>query len=472
MGVTTTNGIGFSKYGDVVFIDMAASPGATSRPIAQTAIQPLAGTAAKWASWGDDNLLPRTMYQDIEKCGILNSIIDGKARFAICEGLVPVIMERDKDGKNVIKRYVDDPEIKEFLDNNNHYFQTMGWMKDLIGFGNAVARYKLSRDGKKIVLFQRDDITEMRYELMQETGDFAGISRNIYLSAQWDKVTSENDPFIRKVPLLDPNNPYQDLTARAKKEGFEFALTLRYPSWGKKYYAIPLWYAASQWVKIAQGIPAMKSVMFNNSMRPKYMVVLNVRFWEFIFFTSTGGKKTSYEDYTADQIEQKRQEVYDDIEQNLMGGSNSFKSIFTDSYTDERGNVVPYVEIKPIKDEGIDGELLKDSSTANSEIAFSMLFNPAIIGASLPTGPYTNSQGGSNVRESVLIQVIIHELERQHVRRIMNVPKYYNGWAKKFPGLEFVIPATIPTTLDTGSNVKTMVTGGGQNQNTSTDVSN
>lgn len=456
------NGIGFSRNGDALIMDLSAVPGA--KPIAQTVQQPLPGTVYKWAPWGDDNLLPLKMVQDIEKCGILDSIIDGKARFALCEGLVPVIMERDKDGKNVIKEYVDDPIIKNFLDRNNHYFQTFGWMKDLIGLGNGVARLKLSRDKSQVVLFQRDDVTEMRFELMAEEGQYAGITRNIYLSAQWEKVTGDSDKYLKTIPLLNPNDPVGDLQAR-KDEADEFAITFRYPGWNKKYYSIPLWYAAYKWVKIAQGIPEMKSVMFNNAMRPSYMVILHEKFWEYTFFTSTGGKKLSYEDYTEAEIEQKRQEVYDDMEKNLMGGINSFKSIFTDSFTNEKGEVVPYVEIKSIKNEGIDGELLKDSSTANSEIAFSMLFNPAIIGASLPSGPYTNAQGGSNVRESVLIQVIIHELERQHIKQVMNVIKYFNGWDKTHPGLEFIIPATIPSTLDTGSNVKNVVMGGGSNQN-------
>lgn len=88
-----------------------------------------------------------------------------------------------------------------------------------------------------------------------------------------------------------------------------------------------------------------------------------------------------------------------------------------------------------------------------------MHFNNAIIGGNQASGLYEQSQGGSNVRESVMLQVMLHELERQNVRRVMMVIAYFNGWKKKYPGLDFIIPATLLTTLDTGSSTKTAVTG-------------
>jgi hypothetical protein len=63
------------------------------------------------------------------------------------------------------------------------------------------------------------------------------------------------------------------------------------------------------------------------------------------------------------------------------------------------------------------------------------------------------------VRESLLMQVIIHEVERQQIRQMLNVVKFFNKWNEKFPGLEFIIPATLLTTLDTGAGSKQVMTG-------------
>jgi hypothetical protein len=465
MSVKVKNGIGFSSRTGAVYMDMAVAGNSQydpARPVKNVPVDNSVDRISAWAKWGADNQLPLQMLAEIEKCGILNSIIDGKARFAVCNGILPALVHYDKGGQMVVDDIVMDPEISDFLDDNNHFFHTFSWMKDQCAFGNGVARFMLNGGRDKIASFQRDDITEMRY---QKQDTYTGRIDNIFLSAYWDKVG--NNPLdyrIIKTPLLHWNNPLEDL--RKKVSGSnqnEFALTFRYPGWNRKYYSMPLWYAALLWVRIAQGVPEMKAAMFKNNFRPKYMVIISEKYWDRVFEKDVNGQTKIADDYTAEQIEEKKQKVYDDIDEHLFGNENAYKTIFVDGYYDQSGKLIPEIEIKPIEDTTKNGEFLPDSAAANSEIAFAMLFNPAIIGANMPSGPYTNSQGGSNVRESTLIQVIIHELERQNVRRIFNVIKRFNNWDKQFAKtgqkLEFIIPATIPTTLDTGSNVKPMVTG-------------
>lgn len=457
MSVRIKNGIGFSARSGALFLDLGSASTTPARIVTNVPVEDN-DKAYPWAKWGQNNLLPCEMFNDIETCHILNSIIDGKARFAINNGILPALVHYEKNGQMVIDEIVMANEIQDFLDDNNHFFQCYGWMKDQCGFGNGVARFMLNGGRDQIASFQRDDVTEMRYQKQ----DAAGRINNIYLSAHWEKVRSPNDNRIITIPLLNWNNPLKDLTERvAGSNKVEFAMTFKYPGWGKKYYSMPLWHAAIKWVKIAQGVPEMKAAMFENNFRPKYMVVISEKYWERVFLDE--GEK-NWEDYTDSQIAEKKNKVYDDIDEHLAGNKNAYKTVFVDGYFSPDGKLVPEIEIKPIDDTTKQGELLPDSAAANSEIAFAMLFNPAIIGANMPSGPYTNSQGGSNVRESTLIQVIIHELERQNVRRIFNVIKRFNGWDKKYvkdqnQKLEFIIPATIPTTLDTGSNVKPMITG-------------
>jgi hypothetical protein len=453
MSVTMRYGIGYSEQSEARYIDMDAA--LTTSEILKTPIKATIPEnlqpSMPWSPWGKNNLLPMEMTVDIETCGILNAIIDGKARFAMCNGIVPVITKRDeKNGQLVIEKYITDNEITDFLDMNNAFFHLYGWMKDLNGYANGVARFGVNRKkDRKIVLFQRDDVTEFRYEKKNAKG----IIDNIYLSAEWDKVRGVDDKRVFSVPHLNPNNPFEDLAKKAAESSrTEFAMTFKYPGWNKHYYSVPLWYAAYKWVKIAQGVPEMKAAIFENSMHVKYIVIIHDSYWAKAF-------PLEWEGYTPEQRLEKKKLVYDDIDKWLVGAKNAYKSIFTEGYRDHDGKTWAEIEIKSIEDNQKDGKLLPDSAAANSEIAFAMLFNPAIIGASLPSGPYTNSQGGSNVRESVLMQIILHELERQYIRRIMMVPAHFNGWKKKYPGLDFIIPATTLTTLDTGAGSKPVVTG-------------
>lgn len=440
-----------SKSG-AVYIDMAAAPGVsdsfgTPARKMESVLPPENYSFLPWAVWGTNNLLPQQMVTDIETCGILNTIIDAGSRFGLGEGLDPVIIKRD-GAKKMIDSYVDDPEILNFLEDNNANENNFGWMHDLLGLGNGICRFMLNKEKTKIVQFQRDDVSEIRFEKK----DTAGRINNVYYCAEWNKISGDKDNRIFKLPLLNPANPLKDLQEKSARGVVEHAFSFRYPAWGKHYYSMPLWYAQYKWVKIAQGVPEMKAAMFSNNMRIKYMVVIYEQYW-----------KNAYEDWddTDDAVkETRRSQLFDEIDAWLTGGTNAYKSIFVDGEFTLDGKPQQFIDIKPIEDTTKPGELLPDSAAANSEIAFAMLFNLAIVGGNQASGLYESSQGGSNVRESILMQIIIRELERMYIRKIYKLVSRFNGWDVKYPGLEFIIPATILTTLDTGGSSKPVNTGG------------
>lgn len=472
--VTMKNGVGFSKYSSAVYMDLSVTSGdgdpgsapAPARDIENTVkFDPL--QVQPFAIWGDDNLLPQQLTLDIETCGILNAIIDMKARFALCNGILPAACRYNQNGEVEIVNIINDGEIKEFLDRNNMYFNSFAWLKDFMGFRNGVARYMLNKGRDKIATMQRDDVTEMRYQLMdQVTGDIS----NIYLSASWDRIGktigTDNKQYLRTINLLDPRKPVADLEEKMKSTSeVEFAMTFRHPAWGKKYYSMPLWYAARKWVRIAQRVPEFKEAIFKHAIQPQYMVLINKNFWTNYFSQPRDGKKKNISEYSAQELEDLKNNFYDSIDKYLTGSENAGKAIFSEFDYSTDGKMMQDIEIKVIDNNMPEGQYLPESAVANSEIAFAEMFNPSIIGSNLPTGPYTNSQGGSNVREGILMQVIMHEFERKVLQQIMSVPKYINGWAKDYQTkdtfFEFIIPATIPTTLDTGASTKPMLTGSG-----------
>jgi hypothetical protein len=129
-----------------------------------------------------------------------------------------------------------------------------------------------------------------------------------------------------------------------------------------------------------------------------------------------------------------------------------------------------------------DGKLLPDSGAANSEILFALMINPALMGAGNPGGKaYGDTSGGSNVRESFLVQIMIMEAERRLNASVFNVIKKFNGWSERLekkptvvpmvgagpvtpqsrivtPRLVFRHPTGLLTTLDTGKSTKSETT--------------
>jgi hypothetical protein len=454
------NGIAYRSGGEVMFIDMAAAPGLTAArrltvtPAAQTYMD-----YAPWSPWGNNNLFPQEMLADIESCGILDSIIDGKARFALCEGIAPAQVERDESGVKKVTKWINDPEINAFLRANNHTFQCMGWFRDLIGMANAGAQYMVNGDRSKIVQFRRIDISEMRYQ--KEDPNNAGKINNIYLCSEWGKVSSEKDNRVKAIRLLDPNNPVEDLRKKVEAGIVENALTVKYPSWGKHYYSVPRWYSAYKWVKIAQGVPEMKAAMFQNTMRIKYKVTIYPKYWADAF-------PGQWDQFTPEKKEEMRNQLFDEINDFLVGTKNAGKSIFVDGQYDQvSGKQYSNIDIEAIEDNTKQGEYLPDSAAANSEIAFAMLWNNALTGGNQASGLYEQSQGGSNVRESFLMQVLIHVFERELVNYLLWPVAEFNGWAAKYPNFEWVIPATILTTTDTGGSVKPTMQNNGADKNDS-----
>lgn len=449
--VVIKHGIGFSVESGARYIDMAAAKEMEpARPIQQT-LPAETLNALPWSPWGKNNLLAQEMVVDIKTCGVLMGIIDGKSRFASCQGVLPAIVKPNEKGEMQVEKILWGTEVNDFLDMNNSFLQVFGWMRDYIGFHRGIGRIGLNRKGDSVVQMLRHDVSETRFAKK----DGKGNVNDVWYSAEWDKVRGENDKRVFSEPLLRPNNPAQDLINRIdsgdKKRWFTVSAT--HPGWGEQYYPTPLWYAAYKWVKIAQGVPEMKAVMFENNLRVKYIVIIHDTYWANAFGQDT------WKNYTTKQKEDARSKVYDSIDEYLVGSKNAYKSIFTTGYRDRDGKVWSEIEIKPVEDTTRQGELLPDSAAANSEIAFAMLWNNAMVGGNQASGLYESSQGGSNVRESMLMQVVIHEVERQQVKSILNVVKFFNGWNKKYPGLDFIIPATILTTLDTGAGSKQVMTG-------------
>jgi hypothetical protein len=215
---------------------------------------------------------------------------------------------------------------------------------------------------------------------------------------------------------------------------------------------MPTWYAAKKWVDIAMGVPDMKAAMFENNIRLKYVVIVYDEYWDLVYGSQWAA-------FTPEEKQQKQEELFQSIDDWLVGSQNAYKSVYIPGKLDNvTGKGMQYIEIKPIDDNTKQGELLPDSAAANSEILFALMMNPALMGADTPGGPYSGGAGsGSNIREAALVQVMIQEFERQQISRILNIVKKVNGWPAdivwRFPGL-------VLTTLDTGKSTKEVQTGG------------
>lgn len=464
MAVIIKNGIGVStRSGALMMTKGVASIGEDGALFKAPPIANQSG--AEWSPWGDNNLLPVEMADHIENCGVLNAALDAKARIGVGKGLQPfLLMNVTNDGKEELD-WVSDAEIQDWMEANDLFDFAFDSSYDVNAFGWSCATVIQHKSRSHITRIKRKDIVGVRLQKKKANG----FIENIYECNDWKQAGNafDNTKMI-SLPALKEGYEAEDLMAR--KSDYEFAILNRRLRNGRGYYPLPLWYAARAWVKVARSIPAMKNSMFQNQMTLKYVINISEKYWSDHY--------EGFEDMKPEAQLAIQQAKYDEIEEYLVGEDKQYKTLISGTWFDTVNQKhVPYIDIQVLDDKVKDGKLLPDSSAANSEILFALMMNPALIGAGQPGGPYSNNAGGSNIRESYLVQLMIMEAERRMNTRYMNIIKQVNGWGKRLekktsyivpangsvyaprtkeitPRLVFRYPSGLLTTLDTGKSTK------------------
>lgn len=411
-------------------------------------------SSAEWSPWGSDNLLPYEMRDHIENCGVLNAALDGKGRIGIGKGFQPFLLTNvTNDGKEELE-WVSDAEIHDWLEANNTFDFAFDSLYDFNSYGWNTGRYIFNKAGNKINRIVRDDVFTARIEKSKDS-----VIKNLFLCSNWKDAGLKYDKDkMMKIPLLREYYEQEDLIERLKSDP-QVAFINRRRRNGRSNYPFPLWWSARAWVKIARSVPAMKNAMFQNQMQIKYLIYISEQYFK--------KDVPDWDKLDPDKKKAVMANKRDEIEEWLTGDDNAYKSITTGKYYDTvQKTEVKYIEIEVLDDKVKDGKLLPDSSAANSEILFSVMMNPALIGAGQPGGAYANNAGGSNIRESYLVQLMLMEAERKMNTEQWIPIKKINGWAKKYeaerkvgsnlitPRLVLRYPSGLLTTLDTGKSTK------------------
>jgi hypothetical protein len=141
MSVVKHKNIAFGTRSGAAFIDLDSRPGRSAKAGAGSSGAKGDPTApaetakvdevqeqgsAPWSNWGSNNLAPQEMVADIEQCGVLDSGIDGKARFGMGTGIRPVKVLGYNPDKSENIEMVQDEEIEEFLFASDDFNQCFG----------------------------------------------------------------------------------------------------------------------------------------------------------------------------------------------------------------------------------------------------------------------------------------------------------------------------------------------------------
>jgi len=387
-------------------------------------------------SWGSDNGFPDFALETIGKTGVLNTGLKFIRNFTLGQGIFPVRITGFDDQGNELLEVVNNPDLTSLLSGRMIRRYLTNALRDYLKFGVAFPELIPSADGSRIVGINTVNARFCRYTVAHE-----GLIREVAVSGDWPDSPTKKPTLL---PLLDLYDPKADLD-RMKASGKSFSHSLIYPlrdEWGNEdYYPLPAWYSAylSGWVAIANKVPLFLQKAYANQITWLWHIKIPYAYWEKKY------PKNLYKDESARKTMISSE--MDEIENALIGEANANKAIFSMYEINAQGKPEEQWIIEPLDNKYKEGDKLVTSAAANSEILFSLMLNPNVMGAGMPGGTYAGNQGGSNIREAFLVNIANAWIDRQTILDPIELMLSYNG----IKDIELRFRSTILTTLDTGA---------------------
>lgn len=393
------------------------------------------------------------MYDIMKKVGsnvTVGSNVEFKSRVIYGDGILVYRKYRDKETNKIIKEEVlpeEQPEIFDFIENNNMPFVRMEIANDLVIFFDSYVEYIFSKDDKNPKLIQTRALEATCSRITKIDEKTRKTEWHGY-SAKWHEGNPDD---VVVTPLLDRQAPMRDLKIRmgiiAGSSGEKligkdrrFIHNIRLASPGRFYYSRPYWWSifASGWYDFAGAIPIFKKSILKNQMTLKYQVFIQDQFWDKLY---------SSENITDDDKKLERKKKFlNELNDFLSGEENAGKS-FVSSFRYDRikGYEDKDIIISPIESFFKGGEYIEDSEEVSNTLCYAQGVHPSIIGSAPGKGKSIN---GTEARELFLIEQALCKGVQDATLEPLYMAKAVNGWPKD---IYFSVTNCQLTTLDKGT---------------------
>lgn len=394
----------------------------------------------EFVSWGGANNKPDSMNKIIGETGVLKTALSYKSRVCFGQGVVPVTVSGFDDKQNEIFEVVNDKDVIQFIQGYQFRKYLTSVFKDLFKFGNSFPVLIFNREYNKILRVDSFNARHCRISkdktMLLNFGDF-----------NTTQPSKDNSTII---PMLSEDDPFGHLewmrsTSRLK-EAVAFPRIKNFFC-SNDFYGTADWESAMEagWIDIANKVPKFIKRSYENAMTLKFHVKIPREYWEQQF------PKKEYPD------PEKRRAVInsfmDDFDKNLTGLEGVSKTLFT-NYTGLKDGVDDKWIIEKLDGSLKNDEKLITSAAANSEILFSLMVNPSVLGAGMPGGPYSGNAGsGSDIRESFLVSALLSHIERQQVLDPIELMLQFNGVSD----VQLKYKQLFLTTLDKGKSTESKI---------------
>lgn len=423
---------------------LSTSQKAVKLPSAQPDIR--SATSEKIANWGDDNMYPTFVLEQIEKVTLVHPILEWQARAIYGGGIVYGLLEVDENGMEKWRQIVD-PEIEDFLESSDLMAYVMEASMNFYTFRNIFPELTQSLDGSRINFLTVKDSVDCRWAKRSTDGRFKGHVETCYMSPDWIEA-NENSKEILEFPVVPKWNPIEFMKAQKNKA---FIYPISFPSLGRPYYQRAPWHVLlDTWLPIAKEIPRFKRALLENQLSVKYIIRVPEWWWSWKY--KDWDKKSEPE-----RIEVIKKE-HSDFDKFFSGTGQGKSFMYTQRDSTPAKQYASW-EIEVVDDKLKNGMYIEDSQEADAHIFKNLVVDPTLFGS----GPGKNNKSsgsGSDKRVAWNNYVIQQQPYQDLILKPLSIVATYNGWRKRIekPGqrLQFWFRSYQIARLDTGQETQTL----------------
>lgn len=396
----------------------------------------------RYVPWGINNALPYRLLRTISGDEVLSQNLFFNVLAAYGAGLAYV--DRDTGQPTA------DKEIDGFVFGNSLKEFFLEQATDMKHFFFSVAVVILSRDGNQIVQVRHKDACYCRFE----KSDSKGRINHVFF-ANWRKPGTLSKKSVECLQLLDQRDPLGHLRVlMGKQPGADgltkprttvrkFAVLMRFPTPGQRYYPIPYYTSIfrGDWYDIKRLIGKGKKSKIRNHAAVRYQVEVHRDYWESIIA----------EEGLTDELEIRKRIVREkeNIRDFVTGVENSGKAWITGYYVDPNGNEQRMVRIHVVDTKKEGGDWAEDTQEASNMMCYGTNIHPNLVGAT-PGKSQTNNSG-SDKRELFTLKQSLETAFHDQLLKVHELIIRYNGWHDK---VKPSMPLIILTTLDKKTDAK------------------
>ncbi|MDE5785275.1 MAG: hypothetical protein K2H98_01960, partial [Duncaniella sp.] len=328
----------------------------------------------RYMPYGPDNLLPFTLMKTIGKDEILSQNLFFNILTAYGNGLA--YTDRSTGEPSEI------PEVRRFFMQNSMREFFLEQCTDMKYHFFAVAVIILSKDYKRIVQVRHKDACYCRFEKTDKKGRI-----NHVFFANWASRSSLTRKDVEMITLLDEKNPLGHLEilmgrapgtdglSRRRTTEHKFAVVMRFPTPGQRYYPSPYYTAIfrGDWYDLKRLIAKAKKAKIRNHSSVKYQVEIHKDYWPSLI----AERNLSDPEEIKACIAKEKQNIKDFV----MGIENAGKVWITGYYIDSYGKEQRMVRIHLIDTSKEGGDWSEEIQEASNMICYGLNIHPNLVGA-------------------------------------------------------------------------------------------